>query len=295
MPRCWLLPAVPHPARHTDLRRDPKVLRRRRRTSSSLPGPSPSPLEAREVPLRPGAKAGSTVVVVLFPALRLRDSGRRSHLNLETQVAVWRVPRDRDGDLGKRTLGTGHPATLLPPAEAQRLPPIQKAEHRVPGACGRVRRADGAGRRGDAFGSLSLPRGLSTSIASFCLPRAGRHLSCTVSPSASPVTHLFVSPQICPPVAVGPRALPAVTSEAGGGGCQALDWTPWDSGPSFSEPLETGPGSRDSILGSEDVLVPFLSSFLSLWLGLVRSPLLLPAPVAPTQPLPRAPPGCPAC
>lgn len=110
-----------------------------------------------------------------------------------------------------------------------------------------------------------------------------------------PLTHLFVSPQICPPVAVGPRALPAITSEAGGGGCQALDWTPWDSGPSFSEPLETGPGSRDSILGSEDVLVPFLSSFLSLWLGLVRSPLLLPALVAPTQPLPRAPPGCPAC
>lgn len=180
----------------------------RRRTSSSLPGPSPSPLEAREVPLQPGAKAGSTVVVVLFPALRLRDTGRRSHLNLETQVAVWRVPRDRDGDLGKRTLGTGHPATLLPPAEAQRLPPIQKAEHRVPGACGRVRRADGAGRRGDAFGSLSLPRGLSTSIASFCLPRAGRHLSCTVSPSASPVTHLFVSPQICPPSCRGAQGAP---------------------------------------------------------------------------------------
>lgn len=295
MPRCWLLPAVPHPARHADLRRDPKLLRRRRRTSSSLPGPSPSPLEAREVPLRPGAKAGSTVVVVLFPALRLRDTGRRSHLNLETQVAVWRVPRDRDGDLGKRTLGTGHPATLLPPAEAQRLPPIQKAEHRVPGACGRVRRAGGAGRRGDAFGSLSLPRGLSTSIASFCLPRAGRHLSHTVSPSASPVTHLFVSPQICPPSCRGAQGAPRRHLGGWRGGCQALDWTPWDSGPSFSEPLETGPGSRESILASEDVLVPFLSSFLSLWLGLVRSPLLLPAPVAPTQPLPRAPPGCPAC
>lgn len=295
MPRCWLLPAVPHPARHADLRRDPKLLRRRRRTSSSLPGPSPSPLEAREVPLRPGAKAGSTVVVVLFPALRLRDTGRRSHLNLETQVAVWRVPRDRDGDLGKRTLGTGHPATLLLPAEAQRLPPIQKAEHRVPGACGRVRRAGGAGHRGDAFGSLSLPRGLSTSIASFCLPRAGHHLSHTVSPSASPADSPLCFPPDMSPSCRGAQGAPRLTSEAGGGGCQALDWTPWDSGPSFSEPLETGPGSRDSILGSEDVLVPFLSSFLSLWLGLVRSPLLLPAPVAPTQPLPRAPPGCPAC
>lgn len=152
--------------------------------------------------LRPAA-------VVLFPALRLRDTGRRSHLNLETQVAVWRVPRDRDGDLGKRTLGTGHPATLLPPAEAQRLPPIQKAEHRVPGACGRVRRADGAGRRGDAFGSLSLPRGLSTSIASFCLPRAGRHLSHTVSPSASPAdSPLCFPPDMSPQLPWGPGRSP---------------------------------------------------------------------------------------
>lgn len=181
---------------------------------------------------------GSTGGGRAVPRPEAAGAGRRSHLSPETQVAVWREPRERGGDLGRRTWGL---ATRQLSCYHRRLRGSDPRRRQstvslsLSGGPGQVRRAGGARCRGDTFGFLSLPRGLSVSIASVHLPRAGRHLSLTVSPSLadSPLfSPRYVPPLPVPrrnrwgrglrlsprdPVAVGPRALPTVASEAGGG------------------------------------------------------------------------------